>query len=130
MPSTVAHAYFAKDVCEILPSDISNELDLKRMLTTIASSCECYDSDSDISSNISSINNSPILKSNIYVVEKNWEMKKIKNDYTIFVNKKNNLCVNNFNNCMIPKSCFIYLYLFNIYIYWYKRINFDFYKNC
>ncbi len=48
----------------------SNELDLKRMLTTIASSRECYDSDSDVSSNISSINNSPILKSNIYVVEK------------------------------------------------------------
>ena len=30
MPATVAHAYFAKDVFDILPSDISNELDLKR----------------------------------------------------------------------------------------------------
>ena len=49
----------------------SHELDLKRMLTTIASSCECYDSDSDISSNISSINNSPILKSNSHLIEKN-----------------------------------------------------------
>ena len=46
----------------------SNELESKKVLTIIASSsCE---SDSDFSSNISSINNSPILKNNSFIIEK------------------------------------------------------------
>ncbi len=46
----------------------SNEIEPKKVLTIISSSsCE---SDSDISSNISSINNSPILKNNSFIFEK------------------------------------------------------------
>ena len=31
MPATITHAYFAKDIYDILPNDIKDNLDLKRI---------------------------------------------------------------------------------------------------
>ena len=54
----------------------SNELAQKKLIASYISSSECADSNSDISSNYSSLNNSPITKKNSFVINKNEESKK------------------------------------------------------
>ena len=51
----------------------NNELAQKKLIASYISSSQCADSDSDISSNFSSLNNSPITKKNSFLIEKNEE---------------------------------------------------------
>ena len=49
----------------------NNELGQKKILSTCKSSSESDDSDSDISSYISSLNISPVARNNSFIIEKN-----------------------------------------------------------